>query len=270
MRVVITEPRVENIPFLYSEFSKFGIVILEEPRNDLFYDVLNGKLEADVYAAKLNFQFPIFTKKLMEMLRELKGRQILQIEPYLEEVERIRNFKEGDEKVREMERKINSLHHEYSRALLKGKFDDIVEKFLNLSMAEAERIILRDEMRAEAVMEYDDAVVQATPNHFKLLEILDAEAVRVSKLIAEKLGVEFVLNPGEKLMRAIILGEENDLHLLAARSLIFSSLLERREMLPEFDGDYPHFLHEQKLSRFVERLDYEKCRNLFHKLWSYK
>lgn len=59
-----------------------------------------------------------------------------------------------------------------------------------------------------------------------------------------------------------------DLNPLAARNLIFVTLLEKKEMLLDSDGDFPHFIHEQKLVRFVSNLDYEKCRKVFVRFWS--
>lgn len=268
MRVVYTSPRIENLQFLKSEFSNYSVIVLEEPKNDLFHDVLEGKITLDLYVRKISTQFPLYTRKLIEMLKELKSREIMQVEPYLEEVERLKNFSEGDERVKEMEKRVNALYIDYTESFLKSDFDEIVEKVLRFSEAEAERIMLRDEMRAKALDDLDEAVIEAGMNHIKLAEILDAESVRIPEIIAERLGTRYLENPGEKLLKAFIFEEDDDLRLLAARNLIFTSLLEKREMEPDFDGDYPHFTHEQKLVRFVDKLDYEKCRKLFYRFWS--
>jgi len=268
MRIIYNSPRVENLQFLKLEFSGFDTIILEEPRNDLFYDVLDGKISVDFYARKISTQYPLYTQKLMEMLKELRDRRIMQVEPYLEEVEKLRNLGEGDDRVREMERKVSALYIDYTESFLKADFEEVVEKILRLSKAEAERIVMRDEMRAKVLENWDNAAVEAGINHFKLSEILDAESVRIADIIAERIGTRYLESPEERILKAFIFDEDENFALLAARNLVFITLLEKRETLPDFDGDYPHFVHEQKLVRFVEKLDYEKCKKLFYRFWS--
>lgn len=105
MKVIYTTPRVENLQLLKSEFSSYDVIVLEEPKNDLFCDALEGKITVDFYVKKIGTQFPLYTGKLMEMLKELRRKEIIQVEPYLEEVEKLKNLGEGDERVREMEKK---------------------------------------------------------------------------------------------------------------------------------------------------------------------
>lgn len=81
MRVVYTSPRIENLQFLKSEFSNYSVIVLEEPKNNLFHDVLEGKITVDLYVRKISTQFPLYTRKLIEMLKELKSREIMQVEP---------------------------------------------------------------------------------------------------------------------------------------------------------------------------------------------
>ncbi len=270
MKIVFNSPRVENIPFIKKEFEKFDIIVLEEPKNDLFYDVLEGKLAPQAYARKIHTSYPLYTEKLMDMLRGMRRKQIFQVEPYLEEVERLRNFNEGDSRVKEMERRVNMHYVDFTESFLKADFEEIIEKTLKFSEADAERLKMRDEMRAKALEEFDNAIVEAGMDHFLLAELLNAEHVRIPEIIARTLGTEYLEIPGSRLLRAFIKGEEEDFRLLAARNLIFITLLEKREMVPDFEGDFPHFVHEQKLVRFVNKLDYEKCKKLFYKFWSPK
>jgi len=270
MKVVLTSHRVENLPFIKEEFEKANIIILEEPKNDLLYDAIEGKLEIDEYVRRLDTPFPIYTKKLIEMLRNLKGKEILQIEPYLEEVEKLRTFNSGDERVREMERMVNMTYIDYAESFLKSDFDEIVEKVLRFAQADAERTVMRDRMRADAIEPVDSQVIEAGLMHRKLAEFLDAEVVSIPEMIAEKIRTEYLESPGNMLTQAFINGEECDFNLLAARSLVFVTLLEKKEIVPDFEGDFPHFIHEQKLARFVNRLDYEKCRKVFTKFWTHK
>ncbi len=270
MKVILTSHRVENLPFIKREFENASVIVLEEPRNDLFYDVLEGKLGIDEYVRKLDTQFPVYTKKLMEMLRDLEGREILQVEPYLEEVEKLRTFNSGDEKVREMERKVNMAYIDYAESFLKSDFDELVEKVVRFAEADAERFVMRDRMRADAIEPAENQVIEAGLMHRKLAEFLEAEIVSIPEIIAERIGAKYLESPGNVLTQAFINGEEYDFNLLAARNLVFVTLVEKKEMIPDFEGDFPHFIHEQKLVRFVNKLDYEKCKKVFTRFWSHK
>ncbi len=270
MKVVFSSHRVENLPFIEYEFQKADVIVLEEPRNDLFYDVLENKMSVEEYVKNVSTQFPLYTSELLKLLRKLSDREIYQIEPYLEEVEKLRYTNTGDEKVREMERKVNLAYIDYTESFIKSDFDEIVQKVIDFAKADAERFIMRDRMRAEAIDFEGDVVVEAGLMHTKLAELLDADTVIVPQLIARELGTEYLDPPGNVLTRAFIYGEDADFSLLAARSLVFVTLVEKKEMMPDSVDRYPHFIHEQKLVRFVNRLDYEKCRKIFINLWKHR
>lgn len=270
MKVILTSRRVENLPFIREEFEKASVILLEEPRNDLFYDVLEGKLDAEEYVRKLDTPLPVFTKKFVEILRGLKNKRILQVEPYLEEVEKLRNFNSGNERVREIERRVNKAYIDYTESFLKSDFDEVVENVIEYVKLDAERILMRDRMRADAVEPEEGLVIEAGMMHRKLAEFLNADVVSIPEIIAEKLGTKYLESPDNELINAFI-DEEQDLkylNLLAARNLVFVTLLEKKEMVPDFEEDFPHFIHEQKLVRFVNNLDYEKCRKVFEKFRS--
>ncbi len=239
--------------------------MLEEPKNEIFADVLAGTISVETYVSIIDTQFPVYTAKLIEMLRKFKGKRILQIEPYLEEVEKLREFKGGDERVREMERKVNLAYLDYVESFMRGDFDEIVQKVIGFAKVDAERFVMRDKMRAEA-LDFD-ATVEAGVIHTKLAELLDAEVVSIPELIAEKLGVKYIENPGNTLTKSYIHGFDCDEELLAARSLIYISLVEKKEILPSSEQPYPHFVNEQKIVRFVNKLDYNKCKKAFMRLW---
>ncbi len=264
MKVVFTSHRIENLPFLRKEFENADIIILEEPKNDLLQKVLQDEISVDSYLRFIDTPFPLYTKKLIEMLKEMKNKRILQIEPYLEEVEKLREKNEGDERVRETEKKVNLAYLDYVEAFMRKNFDEIVEKVIDFAKADAERFVIRDKMRADAIDL--DAVIEAGVMHTKLAEFLNAETVSIPELIAEKLGVRYLEPPGNTLTKSFIYGFDCDRELLAARSLIYVTLTKKEELSPN-DVEFPHFIYEQKLIRFVNKLDYEKCEKLFFKLW---
>ncbi len=269
MIVVLTSHRVENLPFLRREFEKNNKIVLEEPKNNILKEVLEGKMEVETYVRMINTQFPVYTSKLLETLRELKDKEILQIEPYLEEVEKLQEFRGGNEKVRDMERKVNLAYLDYVEAFMKGDFDEIIQRVINFAKADAERFVMRDEMRAKEI-DFDDATIEAGVMHTKLVELLDAEVVHVPELIADRLNVKYLDTPGNTLTKSFIYEFDCDRELLAARSLIYVTLVEKKEMLPTDSDPFPHFVHEQKVIRFVNKLDYEKCKKVFLKLWQRK
>jgi hypothetical protein len=274
MKVVFSSHRVENIPFLEREIEGARVVVLEEPENDLFLRVLRGDITPQRYVELIDTQFPVYTEKLMEMLRNVLQRhsekKILQIEPYLKEVENLRYLNRGDEKVREMERKVNLAYIDYAESFLKGDFDDIVEKVITFAEADAERFLMRDKMRAEALIEArldPPSIIEAGVMHTKLAEFLNAECVSIPELIASQIGVEYIDTPGNVLTKSFMYEFDCDKELLAAQSLVYVSIVEKKEMIPDSADPFPHFVHEQKVIRFVKRLSYGKCRQIFHRIW---
>jgi hypothetical protein len=228
---------------------------------------MSGKITPETYIEFVDTQFPVYTSKLIELLKNCRNVEILQIEPYLEEVERLKNFNEGSEEVREMERKVNLAWLDYTEAFLKKDFDAVVTKVIEFARMDAERFVVRDRMRAREIESYENAVIEAGVMHVKLAEILDADTISIPEMIADILNTTYIDPPGNEITKAFIHDLDCEEKLLAARSLIYVSLVEKREMLPEPDNPFPHFVHEQKIIRFVNRLDYEKCRRIFEKLW---
>ncbi len=275
MRILFTSHRVENLQF-FVEFSRdVETVILEEPENEYFPMVLSGEMDVGDYLELIDTQFPVYTERLLKVLSEMRDKRIVQMEPYLQEVEKLRYFNRGDESVREMERKVNLAYIDYAESFLKGDFDELVDKVVVFAEADAERFVMRDKMRAKAISELegvDNSIVEAGVMHTKLLEYLNdlvgsVDSHFVPELVASKLNMEYVETPGNTLTKSFIDDFDCDRELLAAQSLIYVSIVEKKEMLPDEVEPFPHFIHEQKIIRFVRRLSYDKCRKLFQKIW---
>lgn len=274
MKVVFSSHRVENLPFLEREIERAKVVVLEEPENDLFSQVLAGDVTPKRYVELVDTQFPVYTEKLIEMLRKVlqkhSEKKVLQIEPYLREVENLRYLNRGDEKVREMERKVNLAYIDYAESFLKRDFDEIVERVITFAEADAERFLMRDKMRAEALVKAgleSPSIIEAGVMHTKLAELLDAEYVSIPELIASQIGVEYMDTPGNVLTKSFLYEFDCDKELLAAQSLVYVSIVEKKEMIPDSADPFPHFVHEQKVIRFVKRLNYSKCRQIFDRIW---
>ncbi|MEM4693671.1 MAG: hypothetical protein QW655_04105, partial [Nitrososphaerota archaeon] len=56
--------------------------------------------------------------------------------------------------------------------------------------------------------------------------------------------------------------------LLAAQSLIYISLLSKEEKAPTKWEPFPHLKEELQIIENISKMNYEKCRETFYKLWS--
>jgi len=291
--ILFTSHRVEMLPHFEEEAKKRDIIIIEEPRDENFQRMLDGKIAVDEYVRKLNTSFPVYSKHQCEILRKLHnmGKKIYQSEPYLEAIEEIHKAieenrfeqlpKEGKiSEVQNIERTVNSAWVDYQEAFLKKDFDALVDATIRFTKADAERFKVRDKMRAEEIAEIIEeangsVLVEAGQIHLLLPKYLEEMGFKVSTLnlpemVAKKLGIELYPNPGNELTKKFMLGEDVDeetAKIMAARGIIYISLIPKDEKLPTEDNPYPHLVEENKIAKAVSRLSYEDCRRLFYKIW---
>ena len=288
--VLFTSHRVEMLKHFEEEALKMDLIIIEEPRDEYFEKMLKGDISVEMYVKNLNTSFPVYSKYQCELLKRLyrMGKRILQIEPYLEVLEKIHKAIEigkidevlkdkKTSKVREIERRVNKAWIEYQEAFLRKDFDALVDITIEFSKVDAERFRVRDLMRAKGIAEVidDNALVEAGQIHIllpKYLEDLgfDVSVKSLPELIAKKLGVELYQNPGNVLTMKFMLNEDisdKEAKLLAARGLVYISLIPKRELIPSKHDEYPHFIRENKVARIVNKLNYDECKNLFYKIW---
>ncbi len=291
MLILFTSHRVEMLPRFEEVAKDYEVIVIEEPKDERFLDMLEGRISVDSYVRSIDTSFPVYSKHQCEILRKLHsaGKRILQIDPYLEIIERIRDAVERnefeevvrDEKVelvRNTERDVNLAWLDYQEAFLRRDFDELVDATVRFTKADAERFKVRDRMRAEAIaeeVEGDRVLVEAGQIHVLLPRYLEEMGFEVSTLnlpetIAKELGIELYPNPGNELTKKFMLGEDVDddtARLMAARGIIYVSLIPKEEMLPSEGNPYPHLLKENKIARAVSKLSYEDCRKLFHRIW---
>jgi len=60
--------------------------------------------------------------------------------------------------------------------------------------------------------------------------------------------------------------KEDVADLLAARSLIYTQLIQTEEMLPDHSNPTPHSLDEALVNRLVDRLGFEDCRTIYSEI----
>ncbi|RLI74101.1 hypothetical protein DRO97_06370 [Archaeoglobales archaeon] len=279
--VLFTSHRVEFLEHFESEAMKYDVIVLEEPKNDRLFEYFDGKITRDEYVKSLDTSFPHYTLLHLELLRRLhkKGKKILQIEPYLEKLNKIYELIEkgevgGDPVVREVERKVTRAWIEYQEAFMKKDFDELVEKTIEYTKVDAERFKVRDEMRAEKIVELDgEVLVEAGQIHILLPIFLMERGCEVltksiPNEIAKNLGYEWSFNPGSELTKKYMLNEDvKDEKLIAARALIYISMISKKEILPSEKEKYPHLMDEIKVVSFVNKLNYNDCKKLFEKIW---
>ncbi len=291
--ILFTSHRVEMLPHFEEEAKKRDVIIIEEPRDENFQRMLEGNVTVDEYVRNLNTSFPVYSKHQCEILRRLHGmgRKIYQSEPYLEALEVIHKAIEKGEfeqlpregaiaKVQNIERTVNAAWLDYQEAFIKKDFDALVDATVRFTKADAERFKIRDRMRAEEVAKIIEetggsVLVEAGQIHILLPKYLEELGFKVSTLnlpevIAKRLGIELYPNPGNELTKKFMLEEDVDddtARVMAARGIIYISLIPKEEMLPSEDNPYPHLIEENKVAKAVSKLSYEDCRRLFYKIW---
>ncbi len=287
MNVVFTSHRVEFIEEFEKEAVKYNVIILEEPPNELLFSYFEGKIPKNEYLDKIDTTFPKYNSLYLELLKKLylEGIKILQIEPYLEKLNEIYRLIEngvvgGDDRVRRMEKKATKAWIEYQEAFIKKDFDELVEKTIKFARVDAERFVIRDEMRAEKIAEVVDSInsevlIEAGQIHILLPSMLEDYGFNVSTKsipseVAKKLGYNWTFNPGSELTIKYMIGEEVSKSyekVTAARALVYISMISKEEMLPSDEQKYPHLIDELKITNFVNSLDYERCKKIFEKIW---
>jgi len=285
--------RVEAIPFARRLIKNYDVVILEEAYNPKFKDMLNKKLSIDEYLREESMEFPEFSCRMYALLQELhlRGKEILQIEPYMGRLMDIYEmFSEGKEpadvlKILDLREVYNAeriatgaLLHFYEASMGKPFFR-VIEAMKDFAKADAERFRLRDAMRAEAIARIlpEDKKVYIETG---LMHILLERALRracgkqweiksillLGSVIKKLTGGEKVTPPGDILTTHYMSRRKDNEEyetLLAARSLIYILLLKKEEMRPTRAEKTPHVKDEIRTNELVNRLSLTECRELY-------
>jgi len=288
--VLYTSHRVEMLRHFEEEAKKVDTIIIEEPRDENFEKMLRGDISVESYVANLDTSFPVYARYQCEILKKLykMGKKIYQVEPYLEILEKIHKAIETgkfDEvvkdkeiaEVREVERLVNEAWIEYQEAFIKRDFDMLVNATVKFSKADAKRFKIRDLMRAKEISRVvkDKTLVEAGHIHVLLSKYLEdfgfvTKTISLLEIVAKELKTEVYLNPGNVLTMKYMLNEDvgdEEAKLLAARGIVYISLIPKKELLPSENDPYPHFVRENKVARIVNKLSYDECKDIFYKIW---
>jgi hypothetical protein len=284
--------RPETLPFASRIMRCHDAIFLEEPPTPKFLHMLKDALSIEDYLLETDMEFPDFSRKTCQLLRDLKGKgkRLFQVEPFLEILEGIHEFFDDGGipmdldpdstqfQVYEAESKATVMLLEYYKTLLQGSFEATVKAVKRFARADAARLALRDRMRAEAltnlVLSYSSAYIEAGYIHYSLWGELkkrlpDQYRLKtlflMSPIVKPLLGKRQTLGPGDILTLLYVFHPDIQgarVDLLAARSLVYIKLLEKEEMA-EDTSLYPHTRNEVETIQKVQMLSLDDCRALF-------
>ena len=285
----------EVLPYARQQMEQHQIIVLEEAPSPNFLEMLDGRLSIDEYMMALDLGFPEFERLMCILLRELhnKGWQIIQVEPYLEALLQIYELlSDGKtpedvvkdprlESVYKAEKRATGALLDYYDYSLRAPFDEVVRAVKTFARADADRLVMRERLRAQAIKPLTshgvDIYVEAGYIHYPLYRYLKKALGRAQRICVVYLLAPVVrrlqgrrrnMGPGDILTLHYALHgglPENLGDLLAARSLIYIKLLQKDEMLP-VDSDAPHSEDEVRVNWVVDSLSLEDCRALFDQI----
>ena len=257
--------------------------------------MLSGEMTIYDYLMDSDFEFPEFSRKSCELYRRFyeEGKQLLQIDPYMERLNAIRDiFDQGGKPsdidphstlgpVYAAERSWTAALLAYYENCLTAPFTEVVELIKCFSREDAARSRLRDEMRAVTIDDitpiYSTLYIEAGTLHLYLVNRLRAllqsnyhlkQIYLTAPTVQRICGRRHALGPGDKLTlhytyRPNFVGARTDL--LAAQNLIHSKIQLKDEMVGTADK-FPHTHDEVKTAALVSRLSYSDCSKLYDEI----
>jgi len=271
------------------------VIVLEEPYHVDFTEVLSGNIEIKNHLLELDAGYPEFTLGQYQMLRQFSqaGKQIVQIEPYLEHLLKVQYFLAEDHRPEEIEPNtkdsaVYSAEHEatgrlidYYNAVRGDNFSQILSTMNNFAKADAARFILRDSLRVNRVLQVldpnKDTYIEAGSIHLLFSKLLRQRLPKrwhlqvhsVDREIVKKMNQTGSLySPGDELTLSYIWGQKvnkRKWQLKCAQTLIYSKIINKEETLTT-DEVFPHARNEIESISAVQILSIEDCKTLFQKI----
>lgn len=285
--------RPEWVPLIYAQMQRHEAIFLEEPPDAGFDRMLAGRLAIDDYLRQTDVEYPVFSRKMCHLLRELKrqGKKIFQVEPFFKILLDIHEFFANGHAPEELqqqsiqypvylaERNATRALLGYYQTIVSGSFDDVIRAIMRFARMDAARFRLRDSLRAQEiapmVRKYTTSYVEAGLMHYPLGQLLRMqlqEKVRVKAIFLadetlQKWGQKCRLyGPGDQLTLLYVFHPANRQtrrkKLLAARSIIYSKIVAKDEITEDLN-QFPHLRDELICIPTVNALSLEDCRRLF-------
>ena len=148
--------------------------------------MLSGSISVNDYLGQIDTEYPEFSRKMCRLLKRLKndGKEIFQVEPYLETLIGIHEFFAEGHGPDDLDRA--SLHYpvylaerdatgallDFYQTEMTGSFDRTIEAVKRFARLDAERFRLRDSLRLQAldpmIKENPSAFIEAGAIHYAL------------------------------------------------------------------------------------------------------
>jgi hypothetical protein len=285
--------RPEMIPITADLMRHHEAIFLEEPPTPGFKRMLQGSLSIEEYLLPIDVEYPEFSHGMCRLMRELhrSGKKIVQVEPFLEHLLAIHDFfskGHGPEELKPeavryqvylAERNATKALIDYYETVMSESFEAAVRAILGFARFDAARFRLRDILRAELLTshlkKYQSVFIEAGTIHYSLWQLLRQRLPKEAKVnpvfLPHKALKSFgenghLFGPGDQLTLRYIfhpnirttLKDE----LLAARSLIYTKLIEKEELLSDLKT-FPHVRNELDCIRAVKLLNLRDCGRLF-------
>ena len=290
--LVLANHRPESIDAARQLMEQHDAVILEEPPDDLFPQMLSGKMSISSYLETLDIEYPEFSRRMSSALQRLHtaGKKLVQLEPFLEGLLQIHSlFADGGSPadlkpgsslhaIYEAERSATAALLDFYRVVVNGHFEAAVEAVKHFSRTDAQRFMLRDEMRAEALSQVITGTgswyIEAGPIHYPLWMELKRRLpagypLKVKFLMADAVRAmgyrDHLYGPGDLLTLLHRLHPDRSdprEDLLAARALVYNKMIAKEEMVDSADP-FPHTRDELHTAAIVRQLTIADCRRLF-------
>ena len=268
-------------------------IFLEEPPDPEFQSMLKGAFSIGDYLLLSDVEYPEFSRGMCRLLQKLHrdGKKIIQVEPFLQKLLELHEFfsrGQGPEQIKaeSLELQVYRVERNATRALLDyyqkvmdGSFKTAIEAVMRFARVDAVRFRLRDAMRANALAsvleKYSSAYIEAGEIHYFLYPLLrhrlsqqvQIKPVFLARQALKKIGREgHLYGPGDLLTLTFVfhpdLKETQREALLAARSLIYTKLIEKEELPMDLET-FPHIRNELACIQTVNLLSLDDCGRLF-------
>lgn len=287
--------RMECLPFAAKLIASHDVIVLEDPPIPGFEDMLKTEMTIEQYLENTDTEYPEFARGLCRLIREEynKGKKIFQVEPFIGNLLKIHEFfADGGSPdqivqgtlmsdVYQVEKQATGQLLEFYKSSVNGGFEKVVESVKNFAKTDAVRFRLRDKLRAQAIEKlvapFSSVYVEAGEIHIALFkelrrlfpsEVSIKPYVLMASLYKELSGKRHLFGPGDILTLYYVFHPDLEsplLDLLASRSLIYSKLLEKEEMINSLDSN-PHTRNEVETIEKVNALSWDDCKYLFSKI----
>ncbi len=289
--------RPETLSLTAGVMQDHDVILLEEPLHPDFRKALCGEVELEEHLLELDRDYPAFTLGQYRLLQQFftAGKEILQIEPYLDQLLWIQYFLAEDHGPDEIlpdtpahavlcaERDATKTLITYYKEVRGDNFSKILAAMNSFAIADARRFVLRDSLRAKRIFEIlvpgKNTYIEAGSIHLLLRDLLAKSLGKEWRLRTRDIDGEVVkmlnlngslFSPGDELTLDYMYGRpvsREKWQSCCAQSLIYSKIITKEE-ISGTDGGFPHLRNEIESIAAVKRLSVEKCRTLFQRIRS--